>query len=81
MKKLPTTTTPVVKLEQQVGGTASNSSTLSGIRPIPSLDQNIPTIPRVGQPMGPPLQPPAGYRSAIYATNISNPIMVLPRCK
>ncbi|CAG8588852.1 14749_t:CDS:2 [Funneliformis caledonium] len=77
MKKL-TTTTPVVKLEQQVGGTATSNSNVSGIRPIPSLDQTMPTIPR--QPMGPPLQPPTGYRSAIYTNNnVSNQIMVLPR--
>ncbi|CAI2187647.1 14288_t:CDS:2 [Funneliformis geosporum] len=81
MKKLTNTTTPVVKLEQQAGGTTSNSSNVSAIRPIPSLDQNMPTIsPNPRQPMGPPLQPPTGYRSAIYSNNnLSNQIMVLPR--
>ncbi|CAG8708741.1 13070_t:CDS:2, partial [Funneliformis mosseae] len=79
MKKLTNTTTPFVKLEQQAGVTVTSSSNVNGTRPILSLDQTMPTIPR--QPMCPPLQPPIGYRYGSYANNnLSNQIMVLPRC-
>ncbi|RIA89385.1 transcription initiation factor TFIID component TAF4 family-domain-containing protein [Glomus cerebriforme] len=86
MKKSPVTTTPIVKLEQQVGVATTNisSSTVSGgIMPIPLLDPTMSAFPRIGQPMGqpmgPPSQPPVGYRSINYNNNPSNPIMVLPR--
>ncbi|RGB27645.1 transcription initiation factor TFIID component TAF4 family-domain-containing protein [Rhizophagus diaphanus] len=82
MKKSPTTPNPV-KLEQQVIGTTSaiSNSTVGGVIPIPLLDPTMSAtmsaFPRISQPMGPPSQPPVGYRSTVY--NTTNPIMVLPR--
>ncbi|GBC07709.1 hypothetical protein RclHR1_07640007 [Rhizophagus clarus] len=79
MKKSPTTPTPVKLEQQQVVGTTSaiSNSTVGGVIPIPLLDPTMSAFPRISQPMGPPSQPPIGYRSTMY--NTSNPIMVLPR--
>jgi hypothetical protein len=83
MKKSPTTPTPVKLEQQQAVGTTSaiSNSTVGGIIPIPLLDPTMSAFPRISQQMGPPSQPPVGYRSTMYNNNTSNPIMVLPRSK